>query len=1173
MENNPQSSYSWQTFSIFLSSTFADMHAERDYLKNVVFPKLDEELSKRKIKLEIVDLRWGVNTESSEKEDERERNILNVCLDEIERCHPFFIGLLGDRYGWVPDAEGKRITEVSAGKSLLLTNKGKSVTALEIEFGVLVNPEQIKRSMFYFREPMDYSKFNPEKAALYCEEFDPKLTPDEKEERRTSLENLKKIISEHFKKIGLSENVTPYYAKWDEKTQKVIGLKEWGDKVYKDVLVECENQAKDTWDILPKNWHEQEFALLEAFIKSHIGTFCGRKLLLQELKNHLLGSNKNNWGLVLTGESGSGKSAVFSMICEGMKKENCFILAHSAGLSPRSRNIMDLLQIWNKQLGDFLGIELIEEKSPEGQEGIRKLQLEAFSQTEEKKTGIEKVQDEFRELLFMAAHRKAIVILIDALDRFEPTERAKYMTWLPVSLPENVRVLCTAVTGTEQKAVEYHKNLNVRSIDLFSKEDANEMIVAMCKENRKTLNEAIVQTILQKERDEKFPAASSPLWLNLSLKSLLVLDQDDFEKIYMEEGKKRMEGEKVEAALENYMKKMAEDFPPLPGNLFLHLLIKATSVFGKEFTYTVFDYIACSRNGLRESDLEKLFKEKEGLQWDALLFANLRRWFKGYLQEQGYDAQWNLNHSILRNTVLEKMDKEKNRSIHQSIANHFQQLPPVDPLRISETMYHLMRADNAEQAVDYYIDELSKEEVEACTKVLAETIAENKEGMQWAFTMIEVSNNEKLFYLAERFVSSLENKLIDKGRLSESLELLKILKETIELRGNSEFIIAQGFESGFGMLLLKLGLINSQLGNVEHALSFYEEGINFFKEANNSNQPNDERIHLSALPYLSLAELYLTLGDLERALKFSEKLNRCFEDLTHSDPSNKQYKYFLAGSFLLLGIIDFKKNNLEKALLYYEKSKRLTEMLYESDPRIEDYKIILGMSYDCLSLAYRISGNFENALVLSEKVYYISLELYESSPQNIYFKYSLALSSGNLAKAYKMKNSFLKSLEFSKDSNRLILELNYSNPQNITFMRYLAASYEWLGIIYYAMVIKAKYRSEKERDTDRDKAILYFHLAEKHWKELVDTFPDYYEFKQILNKLKKYLKKNSNKYFLFNLFFLLMWFGFTYLGMYFMKEWKSMDFLYYLALLFLLISAIFVIPAFKELIKKSPWRS
>jgi len=72
----PQSGILWRTFSIFISSTFADMQAERDYLKQIIFPRVEEELQKRRIKLEIVDLRWGVDTTSMAQEDEREASVL-----------------------------------------------------------------------------------------------------------------------------------------------------------------------------------------------------------------------------------------------------------------------------------------------------------------------------------------------------------------------------------------------------------------------------------------------------------------------------------------------------------------------------------------------------------------------------------------------------------------------------------------------------------------------------------------------------------------------------------------------------------------------------------------------------------------------------------------------------------------------------------------------------------------------------------------------------------------------------------------------------------------------------------------------------------------------------------------------------------------------------------------
>jgi hypothetical protein len=55
----------WRTFRVFISSTFKDMQAERDYLERFVFPRLREELLKRRIHLVDVDLRWWVTSEQN----------------------------------------------------------------------------------------------------------------------------------------------------------------------------------------------------------------------------------------------------------------------------------------------------------------------------------------------------------------------------------------------------------------------------------------------------------------------------------------------------------------------------------------------------------------------------------------------------------------------------------------------------------------------------------------------------------------------------------------------------------------------------------------------------------------------------------------------------------------------------------------------------------------------------------------------------------------------------------------------------------------------------------------------------------------------------------------------------------------------------------------------------
>ena len=53
----------WQDVRVFISSTFQDMHAERDHLVKRVFPQLRERLLPYRIHLIDIDLRWGITEE------------------------------------------------------------------------------------------------------------------------------------------------------------------------------------------------------------------------------------------------------------------------------------------------------------------------------------------------------------------------------------------------------------------------------------------------------------------------------------------------------------------------------------------------------------------------------------------------------------------------------------------------------------------------------------------------------------------------------------------------------------------------------------------------------------------------------------------------------------------------------------------------------------------------------------------------------------------------------------------------------------------------------------------------------------------------------------------------------------------------------------------------------
>lgn len=79
---------------MFISSTFRDMHAERDVLVRSVFPELRRRAAAHYLYLQEVELRWGVTEEESNR-------AVELCLSEVCRSQ-LLLGILGERYGLVP---------------------------------------------------------------------------------------------------------------------------------------------------------------------------------------------------------------------------------------------------------------------------------------------------------------------------------------------------------------------------------------------------------------------------------------------------------------------------------------------------------------------------------------------------------------------------------------------------------------------------------------------------------------------------------------------------------------------------------------------------------------------------------------------------------------------------------------------------------------------------------------------------------------------------------------------------------------------------------------------------------------------------------------------------------------------------------------------------------------
>ncbi len=199
---------------IFISSTFSDMQSEREIIQKNVLPKLCHFSRRIGQDVSIVDLLW----ENSGKEmtsDELVSKILSNCAKEIESCQPYFVLLLGDRYGTIPNDVSLKSFLKEHPEIPVEMAKNKSITEIELMLAIqkIADPSKlivcIRNSELLGKIPQQYrSNYSDvgEKADLMA------------------------LFKE---KISNSSNVEviSYQADWDEEKSAVYGLNSFAEQL------------------------------------------------------------------------------------------------------------------------------------------------------------------------------------------------------------------------------------------------------------------------------------------------------------------------------------------------------------------------------------------------------------------------------------------------------------------------------------------------------------------------------------------------------------------------------------------------------------------------------------------------------------------------------------------------------------------------------------------------------------------------------------------------------------------------------------------------------------------------------------------------------------------------------------------------------------------------------
>jgi tetratricopeptide (TPR) repeat protein len=379
------------------------MQRERDELVKFVFPKLRKLCERRGVGWGYVDLRWGITEEQT-----AEGSVLPICMDEIKRCRPYFIGVLGERYGWVPDDIPRGLAER---EPWLAAYSGRSVTELEMLHGVLNDPGMAEHAFFYFRDPGYLKKLPPEQRASFGEN-----ASEEEINRLGEAEARRRAEARKRKLDGLKERIRrsgfPVLENYEDPGT-------FGDAVLRDLTSVIDRLYPEGSLPDPLDREAKEH---ETYARSRAQVYIGRKAYTDRLDAHARSGDRP---LVLLGESGSGKSALLANWAIRYRAEHPDdpVIMHFIGAAPGSTDWAAMLRRVMGELKRRFGIR---DEIPDKPDALRLA---------------------FANWLSMAASHGRVILILDALNQLDDRDGAQELAWLPPHIPENIRIYLSTLPG------------------------------------------------------------------------------------------------------------------------------------------------------------------------------------------------------------------------------------------------------------------------------------------------------------------------------------------------------------------------------------------------------------------------------------------------------------------------------------------------------------------------------------------------------------------------------------------------------------------------------------------------------------------------------------------------------------------------------------------------------
>jgi NACHT domain- and WD repeat-containing protein len=300
------------------------------------------------------------------------------------------------------------------------------------------------------------------------------------------------------------------------------------------------------------------------FCNSFTKLFKGREDILINVKDYFANEERNQ-PFVMYGPSGCGKSSILAKIAVQIKpwhqtaKCTPIVIARFLGTTPDSSSIYPLLRSICTQLS-YIYDKPVENIPSE----------------------LSNLTNYFKKMLECATSEKPLFIFLDSIDQLSSTNSAHSLSWMPVNLPKNVKIIVSTLTGyygiieTFQNMIDINDNFS--EVQPLGETLALEVINIMLSRVNRTISEKQLPIL-----KEALMQCNSPLYVKL-VYDLIVL------------WKSYTVDTTIAGSINDCVSKLFE---------------RVENAHGRVLVSYALAYITASKNGLSEAELEDLISLDE----------------------------------------------------------------------------------------------------------------------------------------------------------------------------------------------------------------------------------------------------------------------------------------------------------------------------------------------------------------------------------------------------------------------------------------------------------------------------------------------------------------------------------------------------------------------------------